>query len=396
MNKYSTVRKNLPRSGIRKIMESSALIPNVIHLEVGEPNVDTPSHIIEEAYKSMNDGFTHYTPNTGLNSLKEDISSHLKIKYNLAIDQSNIAVTVGAVSAIHVSLLTLVDSGEKVLIPDPGWPNYEQMILNQEAVPLRYKLDPNTGFLPDFDQLEKVVTEDTKVIIINTPGNPTGGVFDEKVILKLINFAKKHSLYIISDEVYDGIVFDGTHVCVKSYDDDDRIISIFSFSKNYAMTGWRVGYAVAPKEMVPIMAKTIESMVSCPSSVSQKAAEAALKGPQEFVQNMKEVYLDRRNKACEIFEQNNIKAYKPKGAFYVMVDLSETNLKGSELALRLLEEEKVAVAPGTTFGESTESMIRISLATGTSQLIEGVNGICHFVNQLRKNNKTTFNPQTMI
>lgn len=380
MKNYSIVRENLPKSGIRLIMEASASIPDVIHLEVGEPNVNTPQHINERAFNAINDGFTHYTPNIGFKSTRSEIAQYARNKYNLNIDEENVAITTGAIAALHLSLLTLVDSGDEVLIPDPGWPNYEQMILSQEAKPVRYKLDQDNKFLPDFSQLEESVTPNTKVIITNTPSNPTGGVFDKETTLKMIDFAKKHNLYVISDEVYDGIIFEGEHVCAKTYDDEDRVISIFSFSKNYAMTGWRMGYAIAPKQSVGIMAKTAEGVVSCPSSISQKAAEAALTGPQDFVEQMRYIYLERRDEVCDVLEANNLKAYKPQGAFYLMIDLSKTNLKGTDLALRLLEEKKVAVAPGSTFGKSTERMVRISLATETTLLLEGIKRICDFAN----------------
>lgn len=379
MKSISVVRENIPRSGIREIMEKALLMEDIIHLEVGEPNVDTPPHICRAAYKAVNEGFTHYTSNAGLETLRRQIALHLKQKYELKIDKNNVIVTPGAVTALNVSLLALVDSGESVLIPDPGWPNYEQMILNQEATPIRYNLIPEEGFLPDFEQLESVVTSNTKAMIINTPGNPTGSIFDKNTVRKIVEFANKHDLYLISDEVYDGIIFEGDHVSPMTFDDVGRVISVYSFSKNYAMTGWRLGYAVAPENIAKNMSKTLELMVSCASSVSQKAGEAALSGPQNFIQEMQDIYKERRDKAYHLLNKNGIKAFKPKGAFYMMIDLSETGKKGSELALSLLQEQKVAVAPGTTFGKSAESMIRISLATEESQLLEGVSRICRFV-----------------
>jgi aspartate aminotransferase/aminotransferase len=379
MKSISQIRERIPRSGIRDIMEKALLMEDVIHLEVGEPDADTPAHIGEAAYEAIREGFTHYTSNAGLETLRRKITLHLQRQYELKVDKNNVIVTPGAVTALNASLLALVDSGEEVLIPDPGWPNYEQMILNQEAIPLRYTLIPENGFSPDFEQMEKIVTRHTKAMIINTPGNPTGGIFDEDTILKIIRFAKKHDLYLISDEVYDGIIFEGNHVSPKAFDEDDRVISVYSFSKNYAMTGWRLGYAIAPENIVKNMSKTLELMVACASSVSQKAGEAALAGPQTFLEEMKDSYKGRRDKAFDLFAKNGIKAFKPKGAFYMIVDLSETGKKGSELALSLLEEQKVAVAPGTTFGKSADSMIRISLATEEAKLLEGISRICNFV-----------------
>lgn len=384
MKPISVVRNNLPRSGIREIMEKALLMEDVIHLEVGEPNVETPSHICEAAYTAMSEGFTHYTSNSGLDSLRRQLAIHLQKQYELNIDNTNIIVTPGAVTALNASLLALVDSGEEVLVPDPGWPNYEQMILNQGSIPVRYNLIPENGFSPDFNHLEKVVTNKSKVLMINTPGNPTGGIFDKETIQKILSFAQKHDLYIISDEVYDGIIFEGEHVSPKTFDDNDRVISVYSFSKNYAMTGWRLGYAAAPQNIVGIMSKTLELMVSCASSISQKAGEAALLGPQTFLEEMREIYKNRCDKAYKLLTDNGLKAFKPKGAFYMMIDLSDLDLKGTELALSLLQEERVAVAPGITFGNSSKNMIRISLATEESQLLEGISRICNFVNKNRK------------
>ena len=384
MKALSQTRSGLPRSGIRQIMDYSATIPDVIHLEVGEPNVNTPLHIREAAFAAMNEGFTHYTANAGLISLRSSIADHLKRQYEIQVNTDQIVVTAGAVNALVATVLSLVESGEEVLIPDPGWPNYEQIILSQESIPKRYKLLPDSGFVPDIAELEQVVTPKTKAIIINSPGNPTGGVLSEENIKDLLAFASKHDLYIISDEVYDGIVFEDKHISPMSYDTEGRVISIFGFSKNYAMTGWRVGYAVAPQQIAAVIAKVLEPLVSCASSVSQKAAEAAISSTQEFVHEMREIYQARRDSAYRLLEEAGIKAYKPKGAFYMMIDLSGIETEEENLAIALVKESGVAVAPGTTFGSTTAHMIRISLATEDSKLLEGVKRICDFVTKHRK------------
>ncbi|WP_289137062.1 pyridoxal phosphate-dependent aminotransferase [uncultured Brevibacillus sp.] len=384
MKALSQTRSSLPRSGIRQIMDYSATIPDVIHLEVGEPNVNTPLHIREAAFAAMNEGFTHYTANAGLISLRSSIADHLKRQYEIQVNTDQIVVTAGAVNALVATVLSLVESGEEVLIPDPGWPNYEQIILSQESIPKRYKLLPDSGFVPDIAELEQVVTPKTKAIIINSPGNPTGGVLSEENIKDLLAFASKHDLYIISDEVYDGIVFEDKHISPMSYDTEGRVISIFGFSKNYAMTGWRVGYAVAPQQIAAVIAKVLEPLVSCASSVSQKAAEAAISFTQEFVHEMREIYQARRDSAYRLLEGAGIKAYKPKGAFYMMIDLSGIETEEENLAIALVKESGVAVAPGTTFGSTTAHMIRISLATEDSKLLEGVKRICDFVTKHRK------------
>lgn len=374
-----SIRSNLPRSGIRELMDASSRMPDAIHLEVGEPNVDTPMYICEAAMEAMKKGFTHYTPNAGLYSLREKLAAYLNDLYLLHIVPEQTIVTSGAVNALSTCLLTLVDTGEEVLIPDPGWPNYEQMVLNQNAIPVRYLLKPENHFIPDLDDLEKAVSNKTKVIIINSPGNPTGSVYPEDKLKDILSFASKHNLYVISDEVYDGIVYDGKHNSALSFDQEDRVISVYSFSKNYAMTGWRVGYAVAPLPVAKVMAKVQEPIISCPSSISQKAAEAAIAGPRDFIYEMCEIYKKRRDQVYSIFNREGIKAYNPEGAFYMLIDLSEVSIPSHEIAHTLLHEEHVAVAPGSTFGKLTEKMIRISFAVCDEDLVEGARRICNFI-----------------
>lgn len=386
MKQLATIQERLPVQGIRLLMDAAMKYPDAIHLEIGEPNVNTPLHIRKAAEEAMANGITHYTANAGLLSLREAIANDMKRKYNVHVNVDEIAVTTGAMTALTVSLAAIADSGDEILIPDPAWPNYEMMSIMQGVVPKFYSLNPEEGFIPNIEQLESLVTSKTKVLIINTPGNPTGAVFNEEQIMKLLDFAKKHDLFVISDEVYDGIVFDGhKHLSPKSYDEDGRVISIYSFSKSYAMTGWRVGYAVASKEITALITRLIEPVIACAPAFAQKAAEVALESSEDFVREMEKQYETRRNKAYQLFVDHNVKAYKPKGAFYMMVDISDTSFSSSkQFALSLLEEEKVAVGPGETFGEVTKQMIRISLATEESDLLEGVKRICRFIQKNRK------------
>lgn len=383
MKGISNISSTLPRSGIREIMDLSANYADVIHLEVGEPSVDTPVNIKNAAIDAINSGYTHYTPNAGLKSLRRSITKYMANSYQLTISPDQVIVAPGAVTAIKASLLSLVEADDEVLIPDPGWPNYEQMVLSQGAVPVRYKLDENQGFKPDTIQLEKVISDKTKAIIINSPANPTGSVLSEQEVEKILALASKHDIYVISDEVYDGIIFEGKHICPFIYD-NNRVISVFSFSKNYAMTGWRVGYAIPPSHIAPTVAKLIEPMVSCASSISQMAAQEAINGPQGFIDEMREVYKKRRNKTIELFERNGVKVHKSNGSFYMLVDIAQSGLSSHDFAVSLLKEERVAVAPGITFGPSNDNLIRISLATEKSQLIEGVERICKFIEKHKK------------
>ncbi|MET3505238.1 pyridoxal phosphate-dependent aminotransferase [Halalkalibacter oceani] len=303
--------------------------------------------------------------------------------YQWQVDPEQIVVTPGAVTALNATMLALVNRGEEVLIPDPSWPNYEQIALGQGAVPIRYELDWANDFALSLEALEEKVTQKTKLLIINSPSNPAGSIMTGQDIQNVLEFARKHDLYVISDEVYDGILFEGEHLTVKKFDQDDRVISIFGFSKNYAMTGWRVGYAVAPLPIAEVTAKLLEPMVSCASSVSQKAAEAALTGSDQFLAEMTEIYRERKERLLAIFRQANVPVIPPKGAFYMLIDCTELGLGAEEVALKLLEEEQVAAAPGTTFGSTTERMLRISFATEDGELYEAARRIARFIERHR-------------
>lgn len=383
MKELSQCRTRLPRHGIREIMVKSAGIEGAVHLEVGEPNVDTPLHIQEAAIAAIRGGYTHYTHNLGMLSLRQEFADFLKRTYGLKLEPNQVAVTPGAVTALAVGMMAVVDAGEEVLVPDPSWPNYGQMVFSQGSVPVRYLLKAEKSFAPEIAELEKLVTDKTKAIMINTPGNPTGAVFSERKMREIVEFAAKHDLYLFSDEIYDGIVYDGEHTPAMKYDRDGRVIAVYGVSKNYAMTGWRLGFAVASPRVTAVMEKIIEPLYSCASSVTQKAAEAAYQGPQDFVQEMKAVYRERRDKVYAIFQEAGIRAYKPSGAFYMLVDFSETGLAPEEIALKLLEEEKVAVGPGNTFGSSSRMMVRISLATEDNALQEGARRIARFIDKYR-------------
>jgi len=383
MKHLSKVRSSIPESGIRKLQTLAAEIPGAIRLETGEPDFNTPLNICEAAAKATYEGYTKYTAVPGYKSLREAIRDDLYKNYKLSIGIDEITVASGAITAIAASLLAIADPGDEVLIPDPAWPVYEMLLISQGFVPVRYKLDAERDFTPDFSEMESLITEKSKIIMINTPGNPTGAVYSEETIKKLMEFAVKHDLYVISDEVYESIVFEGKHVTPKAYDTDGRVVTIMGASKRFAMTGWRIGYAIANKEISSLMSKIMVTLIGNAASVAQKAAEEALTGSQDFVEKSRQSYKARRDKVYELFKQANIKAFYPRGAFYILVDISEVGLPSEEFALALLKEEKVSVAPGSTFGKSTDNMIRLSFATEETELLEGVKRICSFINRYR-------------
>lgn len=369
----------MPRSGIRVLMELAAKIPDVIHLEAGEPNFDTPPHILKAATDAILAGYTKYTPNAGMDFLRKELVNKLHKKNHIEVTMDNIVITSGSVGGLTSAVFALVDAGDEVLLPDPGWPNYVSAACLVGANPKKYSLDPNNNFLPDFSSMEQLITEKTKLLLVNSPSNPTGAVFPKPLIEELLDFVQRHDLYLLTDEVYEDIVFEGEHISPASLDKENRVISVFSFSKSYAMTGWRVGYVVAPLEISDTIKKLQEPLISCIFGVAQKAAEAALIGPQAVTRDMCLSYKKRRDMAIDILQANGILTYIPHGAFYALIDISLTGMDSSLFTNALLQEARVAVAPGETFGQISKDMIRISLATEENKLREGIERICVFI-----------------
>lgn len=371
MLSLSQVTLNMKRSGIREIMDLALQMEDIVRLEVGEPLFSTPEYIIKATNKAAHEGFTKYTANQGLLSLRQTIANHVRDKFKLQVTPGNVIVSVGAVGAMATAIRALADAGDEVLIPDPSWPNYKMMISCIGAVPKYYKLDADNGFLPSFESLREIVTPRTKIMIINSPSNPLGVIFPKDTIKKLVEFAKENNLFIISDEVYEEIVFNREHVSALPCDTDGRVVGVFSFSKTYAMTGYRVGYAIADKFIISQMAKLQEASVSCANSISQKAAEIALKGSKDCIKNMVKVYYDNMNVATSLLDKYKIRYQQPQGAFYIWIYVGCKN--STEFAKDLLLKHKVSVAPGDTFGPIGSQYIRISLASSKESIEEGIN-----------------------
>ncbi len=371
------------RSGIREIMELASELPDVIHLEVGEPDCPTPAHVVEAAAQAARDGYTKYSPTAGLRSTRVAVAAKLRERNGLAATPEQTIITPGAVFALAVALLATVEPGDEVLLPDPGWPNYDSAVhvIGGRAVP--YPLLRERDYQPDLAALEALVTPRTKTLVINSPANPTGAVFPPETIRALVELAARHDLYVISDEVYEEIVFEGQHAPAASFDRDGRVIGVYGFSKTYAMTGWRLGYAFASPEVAALMAKLAEPFVSCPSSIVQKAAEAALAGPQDAVAAMVDSFRQRRDAVVRLLAPDGLLAAVPHGAFYALVDVSAASADSGAAARQLLAEQRVATAPGDTFGARGAGLVRISLATEQSLLEEGCRRIAAFARQHR-------------
>jgi aspartate/methionine/tyrosine aminotransferase len=368
------------RSGIREVHDLAMSRPGVLHLEIGEPDFPTPAHVVEAGARALAEGYTKYTVNRGLPELRDAIRVKLAERNGIEASLEQIVVTTGGVSALMETLIALVEPGEGILIPDPAWPNYEMMASALNATPLRYPLERSADFEPDLDALATLAGRArAKVIVINSPGNPTGAVWSRETIERVLEIAREHDLYLVSDEVYEEIVFEGTHVSPATLDDEGRVITVFSASKTYAMTGWRLGYLVASAELAELISKVQEPVVSCAAAVSQKAFEAALTGPQDCVVQMREAYRSRRDLTVEAIRESGLFVTEPRGAFYIFADIGRATEDTYAFARWLVVEHGVAVAPGETFGSRAVGLVRLSLAAASETLDEGVARLAHGV-----------------
>ena len=363
----------MPRSGIREVMELASRREGVLHLEVGEPDFQTPAHIVEAAARAAAEGYTKYTPNRGLPSVVEAICDKLARRNGISAGPDQVVVTTGAVGAITGALIALVEPGEGILLPDPGWPNYQMMATLIGAQTIAYPLDPAHGYEPDLERLaELAALPQVKAIVVNSPGNPTGAVWRRETVARVVEIARANGLYVVSDEVYEEIVFDGDHVSPATFDDDGRVVTVSGVSKTYAMTGWRIGYLAASPEVAGLVAKVQEPLVACAAAVSQRAAEAALSGPQDCVATMRDAYRQRRDVAVAALRDGGLLVSEPRGAFYILADVERATDDTYAFARALVADHAVAVAPGDTFGRAGHGLVRLSLASPTDVIEEGI------------------------
>ncbi|MEM3072831.1 MAG: pyridoxal phosphate-dependent aminotransferase [Candidatus Bathyarchaeia archaeon] len=376
MKNYISERsKSMPISGIRVIFEIAQKMKDVVRLEVGEPDFDTPKHIKEAVVKALEEGYTHYTSSAGLIELREAIAEKLRRENGISVDPENeVVVTVGASSAINLSLLTLIDPGDEVLIPDPGWPQYQGQICLSGGVPVGYPTPESMEFRPDFNALENKITEKTKVLIVNSPNNPTGAVLTKDDLEKLAAIAERHDLIVISDEVYEKFLYEGTYVSFATLPGmEDRTLTVNGFSKTYAMTGWRLGYVAGREEFLSQIAKMNLHVNSCPPAMTQRAALTALQGSQEPVKEMFREYRKRRDVIVKgLNEIEGVKCLNPGGAFYVFPNLSAYKMPSMDLAKYLIEKAGVATVPGVSFGKEGEGHLRLSYANSVENIMEAI------------------------
>jgi aspartate aminotransferase len=376
----SSIAGSMPVSRIREVMELAWKDPEAIHLEVGEPDFPTPEHVVEAAYRAARMGLTRYAPNAGVPELREALAEKVVRRNGYGTRPEQVVVTQGGIQALYLALRALLEPGDEVLLPDPAWPNYRMIAHLLGARVLSYPLVAGAGFLPRLEDLERLATPRTRAILVNSPSNPLGTVVPCGLMEGLLAFARGRGLWFISDEVYDEVVFDDAFVSAGSVAErGDRLVSIYSFSKVYAMTGWRVGYLVAPPDLAGILTGMQEPIISCVNTPAQMAALAAVTGPQDVVRAMSDSYRVRRDELLGILDREGLPSSRPSGAFYVWTDVSEAGMPSLDFSRSLIEREHVAVAPGSAFGELGEGYVRLSLASSREDLFEGTSRLLRFV-----------------
>ena len=370
----------MAHSGIREISNEALRTPGAIRLDVGQPNFPTPQHVKDAGKRAIDENQTFYTHTQGILSLRERLADKLERVNGIKTTPPQIACAAGGVGAIAAMLAAVVEPGDEVLLPDPGWPNYRMMPPWLGARAVFYPCPAVAGFQPDLEALESLIGPRTKVLVVNSPNNPTGAVYPVSTLEAMIDLAQRHNLWLLSDECYDQVILDGSWTSPASIaPDDPRIATVFTFSKTYAMTGWRLGYLVGSNELVDTATKVLESNSSCVSTISQVAAEAALTGPQDCVKEMVAAYRRRRDLVVDILKDAELFIAEPTGAFYIMADISPRGLPSRDFAFALLRERGVSVAPGTAFGQVARDAVRISLASSDADLREGVGRLARFV-----------------
>ena len=373
-------------SGIRIMFAMADKIPDVVNLGIGQPDFDTPGFIREAAKRALDEGYTRYPPAKGFPDLRQAIAKKLKDENGIVADpDSEIYVAVGAMQVIFNTCLHMLNPGDEVIVIDPGYDYYSQIRLFG-GVPVPVAVHESNRFKVDPEDIRAAITNKTKLMIINTPSNPTGAIFDEEILRSIAGMAMEHDIWVLADEPYEHILFDGhRHISIGSFEGmAERTISAFTLSKSYAMTGWRVGYTTAPPAVIDEMEKLMEHMVSGVTAVAQRAALAAISAPQDCVREMVTTYEKRRHLVHEGLNAiKGIHCLKPESTFYAFPNIKATGLSSWEFAKYMVKEHKVAFVPGSIFGSAGEGYVRLSFAAGMQQLEEGLARIERGVAALR-------------
>lgn len=373
-------------SGIRKFFDVVNEMKDAISLGVGEPDFDTPWRIREEGIYSLEKGRTFYTSNSGLKELKEEICNYIQRKTSVVYDpKSEVVVTVGGSEGIDIAMRAMLDPGDEVLIPQPSYVSYLPCAVLAGGVPVVIPLQNKNEFKLTREELGAAITPRTKILVLPFPNNPTGSIMTREDLEPIAEVVKEHDLFVISDEIYSELSYQGEHVSIAEFPGlRERTIMINGFSKGFAMTGWRLGYACGPAEIIEQMIKIHQFAIMCAPTNSQYAAIEGLRNCQPEVDEMREAYNQRRRFLMHEFRRIGLKCFEPYGAFYVFPDVSEFGMTSEEFATRFLEEERVAVVPGTAFGASGEGFIRISYAYSLEDLKVALGRLERFIERLRE------------
>ncbi len=376
----SQVSIHTPPNGIRAVFNQIAEAEDVISFALGEPDFPTAEPIIQMACETLRQGRTHYTPNAGLYELRAAIANRYGGRYK----PEQVVVTAGATEGILLTLLSLINPGDEIILAEPYWPTYLGQINSCGAVPRFVRTYEEDGFSLRPENIEKAITSRTRLIIVNSPSNPTGNVIPGQTLEEIARLAQKHDLIVLSDEVYEHILYEGAYESITRLPGmEDRCILVNSFSKAYAMTGWRVGYVIAPEPIAAVMTDMHEYSVSCLSAFAQTAAVKALEAGQPYVQAMVDEFHVRRDMVVEgIRAIPGLHCIQPGGAFYLYFNISGTGLTSRDFVYRLLEQEKVALAPGSAFGQGQENYVRLSYANSRENIQEGLRRMARFVSRL--------------
>lgn len=378
--------RSVERSAIRRMFDLAQRHDgdDLVHLEIGEPDFDTPEHVIEAASSALADGATHYTSNAGIEDLRHAIADDITQTYEYDPD-SEIIVTAGAMEALALSYLVVVDPGNEILVPTPSWPNYRTQAAMTDGEFVEVPLSSTQGFSLDENRIIDRITDDTAIVMLTSPSNPTGQVFDPAAVKRIVAKAADHDAYVIADEVYKDLVYDGDAApIVDSAQYPEHVITIGSCSKTYAMTGWRVGWVAAPEPIIDAALKFHESTVACAPAVSQHAAVAALTGDRSAVREMRSAFRNRRDYVVDRVETlPEVSCPQPEGAFYAFLDVSCVGTDSMAIAEQLLEEYGVVTAPGSGFGSHVDDHLRISFANTQDRLATGFDRIEQFLEAAR-------------
>lgn len=386
-NPLSKTITEIKPSGIRKFFDIASERKDTISLGVGEPDFDTPWHIRDEGIYSLEKGKTFYTSNLGLIELREEINNYLKRRFDVCYDpKSEIIITVGGSEAIDIGLRAMLDPGDEVLIPQPSYVSYEPCTILAGGVPVIIELKNENEFRLTKEELLDAITDKTKVLILPFPNNPTGAIMERKDLEDIAKICIEKDIFVMSDEIYSELTYGKDHVSIASLPGmKERTILINGFSKSYAMTGWRLGYACGPKTIIEQMTKIHQFAIMCAPTTSQYAAVEAIKNGDEDVAKMRESYNQRRNFLMNAFKEMGLPCFEPFGAFYVFPCIKEFNMTSEEFAFALLDTENLAVVPGTAFGDCGEGFLRISYAYSIEKLKIAMGRMEHFINGLREN-----------